>query len=184
MKSEKNKPLEILIVEDREENRKAAMEYFSTISSVSIDFATTYEEGMRKIGEKVYAFGIFDMELPRTEGSKPEKLGYELVDKAAEYLLPWAVITSGIDHHKCKSAFLLFPWMDRKEPVESWGFGFGQFKMTETPKTSPNAWKTVYELLSRMYEDNIDELVKAKERQKNYGMWPPKSSINIYKRKE
>ena len=99
---ETTKPLEILVVEDKEENIKAAQDYFKTRQDVHLDVATNYDKGLRKLREGMYAFGIFDLELPRAEGSEPEKLGCELAHEATRYAIYWAIITAGIDHHQCR----------------------------------------------------------------------------------
>lgn len=154
-------PLEILVVDDKEENLKAAIEYFSTKSNISVISAKSYEEAMQKLQEKVYAVGLFDLELPVKEGAEPEELGFKLVDEAEKYKMPWAVITSGIDHHQCKSAFVCFPWMSEREAVE-----FDRIsgcKLTEAPKTSPESWKRIYEVIEDMYP-LLEELTNSRKR--------------------
>ena len=74
--------IDILIVEDREENRRAAQKYFDMRNDVHADFATNYDEGMRKLQGGLYGVGIFDLELPRSEDREPEKLGFELAKES------------------------------------------------------------------------------------------------------
>lgn len=137
------KSLDVLVVDDREENRQAARQYFSTRPGVKLDFAMTYEEGLQKIRGGQYNVGIFDLELPRTEGAEPEKLGFELAREATKYsLLPWAVMTAGIDHHRCQAAFVSYCWDGIKDPNSRLK------EITEIPKTDPRAWQTVYERLT------------------------------------
>ena len=83
--TKQTEPLEILVVDDLAENRNAAKEYFSTLGNVKVDFAESYIEGLAKLQENVYAAAIFDLELPKLEGGKPEKLGFELAKEAAKY---------------------------------------------------------------------------------------------------
>ena len=155
------KPLEILVVEDREENREAAREYFNTRDDVHVDFATSYDEGLRKLQEGLYGIGIFDLELPRTEGAEPEKLGFELAREAEKYGMPWAVITAGIDHHQCEAAFVSYSWEGIKDPNEK------LTEITEIPKkTNPRSWQIVYETLVKN-TPNIAETVTARKRYKN-----------------
>ena len=175
------KPLEILVVEDREENRKAALDYFSTISDVIVDFATNYNDGLQKLQNRIYAAAIFDLELPRREGkwnyshlqfntttgkfdlelpvrkeeAQPEKLGFNLADEATKYAVPWAVITSGRGHHLTEDAFVCYEW--EKDRV--------LHEITEIPKTDSRAWKKVYETLIEN-NPNVAEEYEAKLRYK------------------
>lgn len=129
--------IEVLIVEDKQENKEAAQKYFKTRNDVKIDFASTFEEGLKKLRQKKHDFGIFDLELPKKEGDEPEKLGFDLAKEAEKLIIPWAVITAGIDHHQCYSAFVSYFWEEEKAPRE----------ITETPKNDPRAWQKVFEKL-------------------------------------
>ena len=154
--------LEILIIEDKEENRKAAEEFFSTRNDISVDFATTYNEGLKKLQEGFYAFGIFDLELPRTENAKPENLGFDLGREATKYLMPWAVITAGVDHHKCEAAFVGYCW-DRNRKSDS----YPTREITETPKSNPRSWKKVYEtLVEKIPYSYVSKMVKKRKSSK------------------
>ena len=155
------KQLDILIVEDREENRRAAQEYFNMRDDVCVDFATNYNEGMRKLQGGLYGVGIFDLELPRNEEDEPEKLGFELAKEATIYAMPWAVITAGIDHHQCKAAFVSYSWEGIKDPNEKLG------EITEIPKTDLRSWQRVYETLVTSIL-NTSEIVSARERYKKF----------------
>jgi len=164
-KMENEKPLEILVVDDRTENRMVAQEYFNTRTDVKVDFATSYSEGLQKLREGLYAIGIFDLELPRMEGSEPEKLGFELAREAERYMMPWAVITTGIDHHNCKAAFVSYCWNGLIDPSEAVRNNHRRDiirEITETPKTDPKCWQRVYETLIGNTPD-IAELVAARE---------------------
>jgi len=155
-----DKTLEVLVVDDKEENIKAAGEYFSRRDDVKVDFAMNYNEALRKLEENVYAIAIFDLELPRNHGEKTEKLGFELAREATKYAIPWAVITSGIGHHnKGIIAFVSYSWEGIRDVNE---------RLTEVgfPKTDPRSWQEVYETL---IEDTptIIETFEAKKRYKN-----------------
>jgi len=176
MTNETQNKLEILIVEDREENRNAAKAALK--DKINIDFATNYEDGLKKLQTKVYAFGIFDVELPRKDEMKTEKLGFELENEAYKYGLDYALITAGIDHHQCRSAFVKY-YFDGKESKD-----FAKKKkelrkyyddhnsdirarnfheITEVPKTSPKAWERVYETLLEV-SPNVKDMVKTKKK--------------------
>lgn len=131
----------VLIVDDKKENREAAAFFFKDIG-VKVDFATNYSEGLKKLEKnwKKYQCAIFDKQLPLNENSKPEDLGFDLANKAQEYLLPYAIVTSGIDHHKCHAAFVSYFWDDNE--------GERKFhEITETPKNNPRAWEEIYKTL-------------------------------------
>lgn len=132
------KPLRILIVDDREENLDAAKEYFDTVENIAVDFASNYEEAMQKLNNEKYDLAMFDLQLPRTKNSgDTEKLGFKLAEEAERYTIPWAVITMGIDHHQCRSAFVNYFYEPNREVHE----------ITETPKTDPRAWERVFNSL-------------------------------------
>ncbi len=119
----------MLIVEDREENIKAALEYFNRVDQ-PVDIAETYSAGEELLRSKEYDFAIFDLELPKKEGDQPGKLGFGLADIANELYLPWAVITSGTDHHQCTAAFVTYFWKEDRTFRE----------ITETPKNVSESW--------------------------------------------
>lgn len=150
------KKLEVLIVEGIEENRVAAKKCFSSIDDVYADFAMSYMEGLLKIQSGLYALGIFDLYLPREEGSMPEKLGFELAREATKYIIPWAVITSGFDSNKKYSTFVSYCWygLDKKKNLFE--------EIAGIPKTDSTLWQIVYESLIKK-TPNIHEIFRAKE---------------------
>lgn len=145
--------LEILVVEDGEKNRRAAQEYFNSRNDVNVNFVASYEDGLEKLQQEKYDFAIFDLELPKTEGTKPEKIGFSLAEKAEKYNIPWAIITTGIDHHRCEAAFVSYFWQQKK-----------LHEITETPKTNQRAWKTVYEKLRNPFGSEADPIYCAMKR--------------------
>ncbi|MBW2993503.1 response regulator, partial [Candidatus Woesearchaeota archaeon] len=140
---ETKRTLEILVVDDLEENRKAAQIYFAEVSDVHVDFAVTLEEGMQKLKQDRYDVGIFDLYLPKTEGIAPKPLGFDLAEEAERLLVPWAVITAGTDHHNCKAAFVHYFW-DGEGVLH---------ELTELPKTEPRAWEITYERLINPFSE-------------------------------
>lgn len=92
----------ILVVEDREENRRAATDYFVTKSDLEVEFATNLKEAIAQIEQKVYGGAILDIEFPRDSGREPEELGIELgmqMDMTnGKYRIPHVYLTAG-DHH-------------------------------------------------------------------------------------
>ncbi len=150
-----DKTLEILVVEDREENRRGAQEYFDTITNVRVDFATNYNDGLQKLQEGSYAVGIFDLELPRTEGDEPEKLGFELGYEAQRLAIPYCIITGGRNHGIPATA--IYPMGNEK---------LCKITRQNVDKTYPEAWKNAYE--SILEACPVDALLAARERYKKY----------------
>jgi hypothetical protein len=80
-----NKKLEILVVEDRAENRQAAKEFFDQLGKFSVDYATNLEEAKELLKKKDYILGIFDLDMPIKDGGNVvEKAGLELGGIARE----------------------------------------------------------------------------------------------------
>ncbi|MBT4111147.1 hypothetical protein HOE37_04780 [Candidatus Woesearchaeota archaeon] len=154
--------LEILVVDDREENRKAAQVYFESIDGVHVDFAVNYEEGLQKLRQGPYAIGMFDLELPKAEGYQPEILGFELAKEAERRYIPWLVITAGIDNHNNlgEVAFVNYFWEGIVDPTEI-------REKTRAPKSDPKSWQEVYEKIIREIP-NVEEIQQARTRYAKY----------------
>jgi len=143
--------LEILIVEDREENRNAAREAFAKIENVTLDFATNYEEAIEKMPQKPYAAAIIDLEFPRTEGATPEKLGDKLIEETKKEYLPAVILTGGYFHGQKKQARIFF---DAESVYQESG-------QSTADKTDPCSWTDAYNTFSR---GNLEMVVKARGR--------------------
>jgi len=184
MTNEKQNKLEILVVDDRAENIAAARTALE--GKANVDVAMNYEDGLKKLESKVYAFGIFDIQMPRKEGMKTENLGFELEKEAEKYALDYALITAGTDHHNCQSAFVRYCFDDKKNDgfishadhyVQTGKDGLGRDidshtyeikannfqEITEVPKSDPRAWGRVYDTLVG-YSPNIQEIFESKQR--------------------
>src|SRR3989344_3481422 len=74
--------MKILIVDDSARNREAAKTFFDTQNDVEVDFAITYEEAVAMMKQKVYAFGLFDLNFPDATGGGPKPLGFKLAEEA------------------------------------------------------------------------------------------------------
>lgn len=159
------KKIQVLVVDDREENRNAAAEYFKTREDVNVDFAETYEQAIKMLNEKVYYYGLFDLELPRKEREEPEKLGFDLAEKADNFMTPWAIITAGMGHgcseEERKCALATF-FLDVDDPKEDHRLSKGKsIQMTSKRKTNPLSWQVVFEFLEEMNGSN--EPAEARE---------------------
>jgi CheY-like chemotaxis protein len=184
------KKIQVLVVDDREENRNAAAEYFKTREDVNVDFAKTYEQAIKMLNEKVYYFGLFDLELPRKEGDAPEKLGFYLADEADKTLIPWAILTAGLGHalteEEKKSTHACFYIEDKKHrcPQEFIKIKAGaeEIALTSKRKEQSNTWKIIFEILEDAGKEG-KELAETKERILSaMGMeWIKKSLFTSYK---
>lgn len=90
--------IKVLVIDDREENRVAADEFF-TSQNIAVEFATNFEEGKGKLDNHIerYHGAIIDLELP-IAGVLME-IGFSLARLAENYGLPCIVLTAGIDSH-------------------------------------------------------------------------------------
>lgn len=151
------KKLEILVVEDDEENRKAAEEFFRTRSDVKVDFASTYEEAIEKLELNLYAGAILDLEFPRTQGAKLEKLGLELGRELdvvkGKYRVPHVFLT-GAFHHGTKILSQVF--------LDEFCVERNYWKIIGG-KNNPKGWENAYDKLVEICP-NIAAIMAAKER--------------------
>jgi len=154
MKNTRDKTLNVLVVDDDPENLDAAKQYFHTRKDVRVNYSTNYHHAKQMLESKVYAFALFDYQLPYEAGMEPsEEYGLHLASRATLQALPWALITSGLGHHHKTSAFVRYAWTGTPEFHE----------IMDTPKDSTDAWKEVYETLEKN-TPNIHEIVTAKKR--------------------
>jgi len=174
---ENEKPLRVLIVDDKEENLNAAKTYFDTVKNAIVDFASNYEEAMQKLNSENYDLAMFDLMLPRTKNSShTERLGFKLAEEAERYIIPWAVVTMGMDHHQCISAFVNYFYEPNRDVHE----------ITETPKTDPRAWERVFNslLLNNLYKPLYWTLKRINPRNPAKGFYTPhgKQTLKIIHR--
>jgi len=154
MTNETKNKLEILVVEDRAENIAAAKTALE--GKANLDIAKNYEDGLKKIEEGVYHFGIFDLELPRREGMNTERLGFELENAAEKYALDYALITTGTDHRKSDAAFVRYCFDEKRNRANNFE------EITGLPKSDPRAWNEVYNSLVRGHK-YIQDVFDAKQ---------------------
>ncbi|MDD5433148.1 MAG: response regulator [Candidatus Pacebacteria bacterium] len=142
--------IRILVVDDKEENRKAASEFFSS-QNMEVDFATSLEEADEKLDNHVelYHGAIIDLELP-VPGGIVEKVGFFLAKKAQNYGLPSVVLTAG-DHHGPISRIF-----DEDEIP----FEIGPAKNT------PAAYKLAFEVLLKLCP--MESMIEIFESRKRY----------------
>jgi CheY-like chemotaxis protein len=89
----------ILIVEDREENRKAARTFFDRLGKFSVDYASNLKEGKEKLQNNKYFLAIFDLDMPNEEGGQiVEKAGLELGKIAKEKNIFYIYYSGGFFH--------------------------------------------------------------------------------------
>lgn len=166
------KKIQVLVVDDREENRNAAAEYFKTREDVEVDFAESYTQAMEMLNKKVYYYGLFDLELPKKEGDEPEKLGFDLAEKADDLMMPWAIITAGRGHGRteeemqCANATHFLGDIDKTprefilKPSKS-NPTYEKVYLSTKRKSNPISWKLVFECLEEVNGSN--EPAEARE---------------------
>lgn len=151
------KNLEILVVEDNEKNRKAAEEYFNSRDDVNVNFVASYKAGLEKLQQEKYDFAILDLEFPREEGAKPEKLGLELGRELdvvrGKYRVPHVFLT-GAFRHGTKILSQLF--------IDEFYVERNDGKIVHG-KNGQKAWEDAYEKLVEICP-NIAKIQAAKER--------------------
>ena len=159
MKMTNEKPLEILVVEDHEENRKAADAAFKELG-VKVDYAVNYNEAIEMLENKIYAAAIVDLNFPRKAGAEPEKIGIELGKELdvlkGKYRVPHVFLSGGYFHGNTPQSRIFIDEfiMAKKDHGES-----------TSDKSNPQAWTEAYErILKFCPEDSLKEIVAAKER--------------------
>ena len=71
----------LLIIEDREEYRRAAREYFASQESVEVMYAVDYESAMNALKEPNINGVITDLFFPKETGSLDRSLGMSVIQK-------------------------------------------------------------------------------------------------------
>lgn len=138
------KKLEILVVEDKEENIQAAKKYFTEIEAKA-DFAKSYDKAVEKLGSKVYACVVTDLYFPKSGDSEPEKLGFELIKEIEKQMVPYVLITGGVDHHEHSASYVLYPWSDKSKLGVKDSSGSIEGEQCQLTKDMPEAWKKAFE---------------------------------------
>ena len=144
--------LEILVVDDLEENRETAKEYFESVG-ITVDLAIDYESGKKKMEQKDYYFAILDLQMPDRyddDGIMGE-YGFELEKIAKKYSIPAVVLTGRImgNYHGPGSSILIDGRMQGSTPI----------------KTEMEAWKKTHETIEEIF--NSELIQRAKEQYKN-----------------
>ncbi len=149
------KNLEMLIVDDREENRNAARAFFETQPDLQVEYASDYEQAMKMLNEKIYDCAILDVELPKKQGEPVERLGTALGKEAEDLAVPFVYLTAGTyQHGGTFSCALIY--------LDDFCLEHNSGTRTEE-KTNPEAWKEAYEKLKSLY-GYPEMLRKSKER--------------------
>ncbi len=166
------RPLEILVVEDKEENREAAQKYFNTRSDVHIDMVTNYTKAIYQMKHKIYAFGIFDVKLPHGGipyglNDNPRSFGYDLAEESEKLSLDWAMITGLYESYSETPPIAYVKYCFNTQQYGKiaskdgfhrvGGYGYGRI-----PKLETLAWRIVYETLLEEHP-NIAEKVASKK---------------------
>jgi DNA-binding NtrC family response regulator len=149
------KLLEILVVDDREENLDAAKRFFDTQENVTADYASDFQEAMKKMNRRVYAYAILDVELPNKKGEAIEKLGLSMGKEAESLGLPFVYLTAhSYEHHGTHACSKIF--------LDNFCLEHDKGKIAKN-KSDQLAWKEAYETLKQVC-CNPEIIVRSKER--------------------
>lgn len=143
--------LEILVVEDREENRKAAQEFFDNLGKFSVDYATNLEEAKIMLSDKNYFLGIFDLDMPNKSGEEIiEKAGLGLGKIAKEKDMFYVYFSGGFFHGtpRTKIYFTESEALDDKTDENTYS------------KESSRGWEELYEKLVGIGEKSTTSELK------------------------
>jgi len=171
-----NKKLEVLVVEDRAENRQSAKEFFDHLGKFSVDYATNLEEAKKKLMSKDYILGIFDLDMPVKEGENVlEKAGLELGGIAREKNMFHVYYSGGYFHGTPRTrVYLSEEGVSKNQDFDTYS------------KESSRGWGELYEKLVAIGKEietpeSIEALKRSLERHiKDVGKLPeiyPKSMI-------
>ena len=149
--------MKILIVEDKEENRKAAM---SAIQE-EIEFAVTLDEAVSKLERDDYAAVIIDRNFPRTAGQEQEQLGEELEKVVMNYKIPHIILTEYWHHQNLSQVYL------NGEQIQFRSGHKEEEKISVQPKSDPQAWIKTWETLKYL-APNMEEIFNARKRYRKY----------------
>lgn len=136
------KTIQVLVVDDREENRNAAIEYFKTRESAEVEFAETCEEAIKMMDRKFYYYGIFNL--------KTSEESIELAKKAD------GGTTGVVIVEKADGATALFieKGSDRKS------FGYNVYGLP-AKINQPGIWRIVFEHLESLHKINMQKARKS-----------------------
>ena len=76
--------VKILVVEDNEEFRSAAEQYFASRDDIEVVYAKDYDEAVSALESESLDGAIVDFFFPKTTGSGDVEIGRELVERLIE----------------------------------------------------------------------------------------------------
>ena len=142
----------VLVVEDREENRRAAAEFFTSIN-VPVVFATCFQQAKNLMESKtIFRACIFDIEIPENDGDEPTVHGKELTDLTnTTYNSIYMFASGGIGiAHGNEQVYLGTFWRTCTSGKSSdW--------LNDTNKTMVEAWKEIWQ---KLWEYNPEETAR------------------------
>lgn len=150
---------DILVVDDNDENIKAAEECFSKLKeaglNLNVDYTNSEKCAIDLIKKKDYSLVITDLEME-------EKLsGINVVSAATKNAIP-AYIVTGYDPYGSHRRLSILPLYEGKNEK---GEKIPIIEYRGESKTNSNSWKKVFEHCLISYEERI-EFIKAMKRYK------------------
>jgi len=150
----------VLVAEDREENRRAAAEFFASIN-VPVVFATCFQQAKNLMEAKnIFRACIFDVELPENDGDKPVPHHHEMQEVAQKtFNSAYIFLTGGCGHGfdgAYSTIMLRFLDLMHTEDMDNvfyfntnvqWAKFHGK-----KDKTDPKTWKETWDHLNEIFE--------------------------------
>lgn len=155
----------VLVVEDREENRRTAAEFFATIN-IPVVFATCFTQAKKLLeSTQIFRACIFDVELPEIDADKPTphhnelyKLGYQTYNSAFIFVTGgWG---HGFDGSYINAFAYCFDAMFTQDPQSYWGGHYEYFFPKD--KTSVETWQHAWDKLNEIVGDRVQVLTETK----------------------
>lgn len=146
--------MKVLVVEDQSENVIAALEFFEN-EGIEVEVVGNVEAAQRKLEEEDFGAAIIDVEIPRVEGGKPEKVGVEIGEIAKGLDLPHVYLTGGYHHHGPQAKVFLDEFCLEKNQGD-----------LVPDKSNPEAWAKAWQRLQSM--GNLNEIFAARNRYKKH----------------
>ena len=146
--------MKVLIVEDRNENALAALEFFEN-KGMKVKIKDNAQDAIKALRKEIFLAAILDVEIPLSKGRKPEKLGPEVGWIAKETETPHVYLTGGYFHHGPRAKVFLDELCLKEDEGDM-----------VPDKSTSGAWAKAWEILqsTRDLEKIYEARVRFKER--------------------
>ena len=144
----------VLVVEDREENAAAART-FAERYGLRVTVKSNFLEAQRAVRDPKFSCGIFDLQIPKRKGERPDQQwGKEIGEEAEDFGLPYVFLTSGLHHHG-------------GSPLTELILDGVVMERLVGGKSSPEAWERAYRFLLSI-APRMDEISTSRQYYQKY----------------